>query len=207
MERDFTYTGPSDLELLVRTADVFHSWFQLSEVCFHGVLLTDQLAIMLNALNNPLRVLFLVKNELSQRDVDYLAWSHHLDALRDLTIEKNDLEKMGRHIVELVQNGASLKFLSLKDSRLLEADKIDIMIALQESLLLKTLILFDANSMLTQEGYEIIIDLACRIETLRNFYIFPFNHEPFDQVLRKDLIPVCVEILSRNKRTNLCLAY
>ena len=193
--------------MLIRSADVLHTWTNLTEAYFNGVILTDTLSILLNALTNPLRVLYLCKTELSVKDIDYLAYSHHLDALRELTIEKNDLEKMGQYVVELAQNATSVKFLSLKDTSILETDRIDIVLALQNCMVLKTFVFFDTHSMLTSDSYEMIVELACHIRTLRNFYLFPFNHKPFEKYQRQTVYQACMDIVMKNKRPDLSLAY
>lgn len=203
----FGSDGPTDEEILVKSADVLHAWKELKEVFFNGVTLKNQLAILLHALPNPLEVIYLNKNDLGISDLNYLSYCHHLSTLRELTLERTDLSGLGEYVVELARNAGSLVYFSIKDTNIQEHHRIQVVEALQEAMVLRILSIYDGDGMLSDDGYQVIVHLACNIPSLKYFYLFPFNYEPFEKTLRQQVLMAATQILAEHKRQDLQLAY
>ena len=206
--RVFDSEGPAQEVVLSRSVEVLSTWRNLRQALFNRVTLTDQVGSLLGALHCPLQVLFFRSNHLSLRDLEYLSQSHHVETLRELTMEKMDLHDMGHCIATLARKASHLKTLNLQDLNLREEDQIEIMLALQDTALeLETLVLLDNESHLMSDSYELIAELACSLPKLEMFYIFPFNYGPFERDMREFVEALCSGIVSRRGRDDLILAY
>ena len=193
--------------ILLRSVDVMHTWSNLSELFFNNVTLTNQVAPLLDAVAAPLRLLFFRCNYLNRADLAYLASCRHLAALRELTLEKMDLHPMNDHLATLAQNARRLTALNFQNINLDDEDKVNILLALQGSDLLKTLVLLDDDFFSLSDSYQLTVELACELPRLEVFYLFPLHCPVPSRGHMVHAEEMCARILSERGRTDLIVAY
>lgn len=200
-------SGPTEEQILQRTHEVFQCWVHLEEIYFNRIHISNQVAMMLSGLVNPLRVLYFYAAELREADISYIASSHHISNLRGLTIEKNNLRGMGYMLTTLAENASSMETLNLKDTEMHLHEKVNLLSRLNLSQTLKVLVLHESEDMVSTEGYENMVELACAIKNLSVFYVFPFCYKPFEIFYRHKAQESCEGIILANNRTDLALYY
>ena len=198
---------PTGEELHLETVRIFSNWHCLCELYTSRVVLTDQVAGLLGALRQPLTKINLYSARLSGDDISYLARSHHIEHLQQIEIAYNDFRGKGEELCDMLRNASSLAVLGLKMSLLRLHEKIQVMQVLQNCLMLHTLAMYENEDMLSTSGYETIVDLACAVPSLQEFYIFPIEYKPFALFFRSAVWARCCEILCRQNRTDLKLFY
>ena len=205
--RDFHSTGPSVDEVLEAHRLVFSSWKNLSELILRRVTLTNRLAILLGALERPLKKLFLYCNNLSESDVTYLSSCHHIPSLEGLHLEKMDLSPWADAVLSMIGRTECLETLVLRDTYLQEQDKLALMAILLPAPSLKEFVLYESESMLTVSGYHDLVRSAVLMPALRRFFVFPFQYPPFDQFYRSEVRKICEDVLTQADREDMCLFY
>lgn len=198
---------PGEQDVLEATCQVFSHWQSLQEVYYNRVSLTNKLGPLLSTLQKPLKTIYCYHCYLGEKDVKYLAESHHAKAVQTLILDYNTLEGFGEYICDFITNAPCLRILNLKGTDLTEEERINVLCALQTCPNMDTLVLYEEDNMVSTECYETMVQLACVLPNLKTFYLFPFRYEPFDQIYRKAVLDMCQEILISNERTDLQLWY
>lgn len=194
-------------EIFTRASISLSKWTQLSEVYFIGLVLTNQVAKLLGALVSNLKKLILYGCDLHCDDILYLSTCSHVPHLEELGLEYNNLRNMGTVMCDIAKRAETISILNLKETKMMLHEKVALLEALQFSETLNTLVLHEKEDMLSTEGYETLVEMACCIESLKEFYVFPFDYKPFEMFYRDSVEEACQEILSINDRTDLALYY
>jgi hypothetical protein len=100
-----------------------------------------------------------------------------------------------------------MEILNLRETNLVLDEKLSVISALHQSEKLHTLALYEQEDMLSSSGYQSMIELACAVESLKKFYVFPFNYKPFEIFHRQDVEEASELILIMNGRTDMQLYY
>ena len=198
---------PAPADILSRTVAVLAGWEWLQEVYLSHIVLTGHLKDWLGALKLPLAKLSLYNTSLDADDITYLSESsRHLATITELAIQHNNLRGLGHELCALVSKADVLRQLHLKETQLMLHEKTAIMTALQ-SPDLKVIVLYEDEDMISTSGYETLVELACAIESLREFYVFPFNYRPFEIFYRHAVQEATQAIVAAHNRANLQLYY
>ena len=198
---------PSNEAVMEQCKEVLRHWNKLEVLQIVGVVMTRRLKNWLSALVEPLQKLSFYACKLVVEDVESLRKSHHLHGLTQLGLEKNNLKGCGQTICSIVKNTPNLELLNLRETFLEFDEKIAIVSSLCGCYKLETLALYEKEDMLPTNGYVEIVALACCIQNLKNFYIFPFNYQPFEAFYRQDVQQQCESILDLNQRTDIQMYY
>ena len=86
-------------------------------------------------------------------------------------------------------------------------EKKAIMETLQPLHKLHTLVLHETDDIVSTDGYKAIVELACLLTSLKEFYIFPFDYKPFELFYRELVEEICQDVLIENDRNDLELFY
>ena len=197
---------PTPADILSSTVDVVSSWKWLHEVYLSHIVLTGHLKDWLGALAQPLSKLSLYNTSLAADDIIYLSESPHLATITELAIQHNELRGLGHELCTLVSKMLRLRQLHLKETQLMLHEKTAIMTALR-SPCLDVLVLHEEEDMISTSGYETLVQLACNIGSLREFYVFPFNYRPFEIFYRHAVHEATQAIMAAHNRYNLQLYY
>jgi len=197
---------PAPSAILSRTVDVLAGWEWLQEVYLSHIILTGQLSHWLGALKLPLSKLSLYNTGLDADDMTYLSECRHLATITELAIQHNNLRGLGHELSALVSRARALRQLHLKETQLMLHEKTAVMSALT-SPHVRVVIMHEDEDMISTSGYETLVQLACTVESLREFYVFPFNYRPFEIFYRHAVQEATQEILAAHDRTNLQLYY
>ncbi len=198
---------PGEMDELKALVSVYSHWRNLAELYYNDVSLTNKLGALLTALQNPLKVLYCYRCYLKEKDIADLADSHHCTGMEALTLEKNKLQYLGHYLCSFIAKSPNLKNLNVKDTLLTEEEKVNVLCALQGCDKVETLVMYDKESIESVEGYETMIQLACAIPSMNEFYIFPLKHEEFDAFYREDIEEKCGEIQKSTGRKDLSFYY
>ena len=171
------------------------------------MILTGQIRKFLEPLQKPLEKIIFYSCVLNLDDITYLSECKHLKALTELGLEYNNLEGMGDILCKLVKKTPNLHVFNLKETKLRPNEKLFLMYSLLNCSQLDTLVLYENEDYLSLEAYEAIIEAACLMDSLREFYIFPFDFKPFELFHKKIVDEVVEEILTINERENLQIFY
>ena len=198
---------PGEQEILEATCEVYTHWKSVQEVYYNRISLTNKFGELLSSLQKPLKTIYCYHCYLTEKDIRYLADSHHAKAVETLILDYNNLGGLGEYICSFIASAPHLRILNLKGTELNEEERIEVLCALQACPNMDTLVLYEEDNMVSTECYETMVQLACALPNLKTFYLFPLRYKPFDQIYRETVVGSCQGILGASDRTDLELWY
>ena len=203
----FGVDHPTMDEVFEKMSEIFSNWHFLEQFNTSRMVLTNKLPRLFGSLQYPLTNINLYAARLSKEDLSYLATSHHMGSLQQVELAYNDFRGMATELCDMLRNASSLTVLSLKMSEMQLHEKVQVMQALQSCPNLHKLAMYENEDMLSTAGYDTVIELACLLPWLKEFYIFPFQYKPFELFFRTTVYTSACRILDEQKRTDLKLLY
>ena len=198
---------PSDADLLLATTQVFSAFHNLTELYFSKIILTKQLQYYFGALVTPLKCINLYAAKLDREDLVYMAHSHHIGSIVRMELAYNEFHDMCNELCHMLLQARQLEVLSLKMSMLEYHEKVAVMLVLTEQGVIKTLCMYENENMLSANGYNDIVELACDVKSLTEFYLWPYNYKPFELFFRPVVTESCQLIAKKRGRGDLKLLY
>ena len=194
-------------DILCKEVEVLNAWDSINEVYFIGLSLTSKLKHWFGALRQPLQIVNLHACYLNSEDFSYLAQSHHVPAMIEFGLDKNNLAGTADALSDVLRNAKNLKMFSAVDTQLSEGEIADLVAACQGAENLHSFNIYEQENHLTSDGYANIVELVCAVRPMRGFYVFPFNYKPFDKVYKPSVLARCEYILELNNRTDIKLGF
>lgn len=170
-----------------RATDFFCCWSNLVEVHFIGIVLTEQVSTLLHSLSPHLASLTMHGCSINHNDIQALGLSRQITHLSHLGLEYNKLSGCGPLLHNALIQAENLKTLNIRETFLNCDDRLGIMYALSHLKYLTTLVMYEKESMLSLEHYEEIIEASCRLLSLKEFYLFPFNYQILENFYRSEI--------------------